>query len=86
MVLENETHKILKNFEIKADLHNPGQKSRLRDCRQKKKKREKKKEKKRTCQIVDFAVSADHRMKIKENQKKKKKKKKESSTLTLPEN
>ena len=26
--------------------------------------------KKRTCQIVDFAVSADHRVKLKENEKK----------------
>ena len=29
----------------------------------------KKKEKKRTCRIVDFAIPADHRIKIKENEK-----------------
>ena len=27
-------------------------------------------QKKRTCKIVDFAVSADHRMKLKESEKK----------------
>ena len=32
--------------------------------------KEKKKEKKRTCQIVDFAVPADHRVKLKESEKK----------------
>ena len=29
-----------------------------------------KKKKKRTCKIVDFAVSADHRIKLKESEKK----------------
>ena len=28
-----------------------------------------KKEKKRTCQIVDFSISADHRVKLKESEK-----------------
>ena len=35
-----------------------------------KKKKRKKKEKKRTCKIVDFAVPADHRIKLKECEKK----------------
>ena len=36
--------------------------------KKKKKKKEKEKEK-RTCRIVDFAVPADHRVKLKENEK-----------------
>ena len=35
----------------------------------KKKKKKKKNEKRRTCWIVDFAIPADHRLKIKENEK-----------------
>ena len=38
--------------------------------RKKKKKKEKKKRKKRTCKIVDFAVPADHRIKLRECEKK----------------
>ena len=34
------------------------------------KKKKKKKKKKRTCKIVDFAVPADHRIKLKESEKK----------------
>ena len=34
-----------------------------------KKKKKKKKKKKRTCRIVDFAVPADHRLKLKEGKK-----------------
>ena len=41
---------------------NPGQKIRLNNNQQK--------QKKRTCKIVDFAVSADHRIKLKECEKK----------------
>ena len=40
----------------------PGQKTRLNNNQQK--------EKKRTCKIVDFAVPADHRIKLKEWEKK----------------
>ena len=40
-----------------------GQTTRPRDS-------QKKKRKKRTCQIVDFAVSVDHRLKLKESEKK----------------
>ena len=36
----------------------------------KKKKKKKKKKRKRTCKIVDFAVLADHRIKLKESEKK----------------
>ena len=38
--------------------------------KKKKKKKEKKKEKKGTCKIVDFAVPADYRIKLKESEKK----------------
>ena len=48
---------------------NLGQKTRLNNNQQKKKKKKKKK-KKRTCKIVDFAVPADHRIKLKECEKK----------------
>ena len=34
-----------------------------------KKKKKKKKRKKRSCKIVDFAVSADHKIKLKESEK-----------------
>ena len=37
--------------------------------KKKKKKKKEKKETKRTCRIVDFAVPADHRIKLKENKK-----------------
>ena len=46
---------------------NLGQKSRPNNNQQQKKK---KKEKKRTCKIVDFAVPADHKIKLKECEKK----------------
>ena len=45
---------------------NLGQKTRLNNNQKKKKKRIKK----RTCKIVDFAVPADHRIKLKEWEKK----------------
>ena len=44
----------------------------LRFLRYKKKKKTTKKKKHRICPIVDFAVPADHRMKIKESEKKEK--------------
>ena len=66
-VLKNATHEILWNFEAQADgSHNSGQKTKSSTNWQKK---TKKKTKKRTCWPVDFAVLADHRIKI---QKKKK--------------
>ena len=67
-VLENETHKILWDFKIQTD--------HLIFARQpdimivnKKKKKKRRKKKKRTCQIVDFAVIAELRVKLKESQK-----------------
>ena len=55
---------------------NLGQKTRSYNNQQQQKKKKKKKEKKkrkkkkRTCKIVDFAVPADHRIKLKECEKK----------------
>ena len=52
--MENETQKLIKDFEIKLDLipYNNQQ------------------NKKRTSRIVEFATSADHRVKLKESAKK----------------
>ena len=60
-VRENATHKLLWNINIQNGSTNPGQKTRLNNNQQKKK---------RTCKIVDFAVLADHRIKLKECEKK----------------
>ncbi len=49
---------------------NLDQKTRPYDNQQKKKKKKKKKKRKRNCKIVDFAVPADHRIKLKECEKK----------------
>ena len=49
---------------------NLGQKTRLYNNQQKKKKKKKKKKEKTICKIVDFAVPADHRIKLKECEKK----------------
>ena len=54
--LENETYKILGNFEIKTDHLIPARRADLEIVKKKKKK----KKKERTCRIVDFAVPADH--------------------------
>ena len=53
-VLENETHKILLDFEIQTDHIIPARRSDLVIVKKKK----------------EFGVSADHEMKIKENEKK----------------
>ena len=50
-VLENDTHKLLRDFGIILIRLNNNQ------------------QKKRTCKIVDFAVPADHRIKLKEYEK-----------------
>ena len=55
-VLENETHKILWDFEITTDHPIPARTPDLVLINKKKK----------TCQLVDFAVPADHRVKMKE--------------------
>ena len=58
---ENETHKLEGFWDTNGSL-NFGQTTRLSDS--------KKKEKKRTCQLVTFAVQADHGAKLKESEKK----------------
>ena len=58
------THKLLWDFDIHRS-PNLGQKTRPYNNQQKKKK-------KRTCKIVDFAVPADQRIKLKEYEKKNK--------------
>ena len=58
-VPENETHKILWDFEIKTDHLIPARRPDLMII----------KKKRRTRQIVDFAVTADYRVKSKENKK-----------------
>ena len=63
-VLENETHKTLWDFEIQTDhLISTRQPDEVMIKKKKKKKREK------TCRIVDFAVPADYRIKLKEIRK-----------------
>ena len=58
-VLENDTHKLLWDFDRQTDhlilARRPDQSATT---------------KKRTCKIMDFAVTADHRVKLKENEKK----------------
>ena len=63
-ILENETHKLLWDFKIKTDHLISVRRPDLVIIKKKKKKREEK-----TCHKVDFAVSVDHRGKIKENTK-----------------
>ena len=60
-VLEKDTHKFLWAFKIQTD--------HLYSDRRPEIKMIKKKKKKRTCDIVDFAVPADDRIKLKENEK-----------------
>ena len=52
----NETYRILSDFEIQTDKSIPARRSINK--------------KMRTCKIVDFAVPADHRIKLKECEKK----------------
>ena len=56
--LENEKHKILCDFEIQTD-YLISARQQISDSQQKK----------RTCEIVDFAVAADYRVKLKESEK-----------------
>ena len=60
-VLENATHKLLWDFDIQTDHLIPARRPDLIIINNKKK---------RTCKIVDFAVLADHRIKLKECEKK----------------
>ena len=60
-VLENDTHKLLWDFNVQTDHLIPATKPDQIIINNKKK---------RTCKIVDFAVPADHRIKLKEYEKK----------------
>ena len=59
-VRENDSHKLLWDFNIQTYHPIPARRPDLIII----------KKKKRTCKIVDFAVSADHRIKLKECEKK----------------
>ena len=59
-VLQNDSHKLLWDFNIQTDPPIPARRPDLIIIDKKK----------RTCKIVDFAVSADHRIKLKECEKK----------------
>ena len=60
-VLENETYKILWDYEKQADYFSPNQKTTSRNNWQKEK---------RTCCLRNFTVPMDHGVKIKESEKK----------------
>ena len=60
-VLENDTHKVLYDFDIQKESLNFDQMSRSYNKQQQ--------QKKRTCKIVVFAVPADHRLILKEREK-----------------
>ena len=60
-VLENDTHKLLWDFDIQTDHLISARRPDLIIINKKKKKR--------ICKIVDFAVQADHRIKLKECEK-----------------
>ena len=64
---ENDTHKLLWDFNIQTDHLIPARRSDLIIINKKKKKKEKEK---RTCKIAYFAVPVDHRIKLKECEKK----------------
>ena len=61
-VLENKTHKLLRDFEIQTDNLISARRPDLIILNEKKKKM-------KTCKIVDFAVPANHRVKLKECEK-----------------
>ena len=60
VVLENETHKLLWDFDKETDPLISARRSDLIVINQKK----------RTCTIVNIAVPADHRIKLKESERK----------------
>ena len=62
-VLENDMHKLLWDFDIQTDQLIPARRPDRIIINNNKKK-------KRICKIVDFAVPADHRINLKENEKK----------------
>ena len=61
-ILENDTHKLLWDFDIQTDSLISARRRELIIINPTKKKR--------TCKIVDFAFIADHKMKLKESEKK----------------
>ena len=63
-VQENATHKLLWDFNIQTDHLISARRPDLIIINKKEKEK-----KKRTCKIVDFAVPADHRIKLKECEK-----------------
>ena len=58
-MLENEMHKILWDFELQVDHQISARKADLVIVNKKQ----------RTCWIVDFAIPADHKVKLKEGKK-----------------
>ncbi len=60
-VLENDTHKLLWDFDIQMDHLISAKRPDLTIISKKKKKTKRK----RICKIVDFAVPMDHRIKLK---------------------
>ena len=60
-VLENDSHKLVWDFNIQTDLPIPARRPDLIKIYKKQK---------RICKIVDFAVPADHRINLKESEKK----------------
>ena len=68
LVLENVTEKMLWDFDIQTD-HVISARRPTFIIINKKQKTKKKKTKKKICKIVDFAVPADHRIKLKECEK-----------------
>ena len=60
-VLENQTHKLLWDFEIQTD-HQISARRLDQKKKKKKKKKIQKEKKKRTCRIVNFLFSADQSM------------------------
>ena len=65
-VLENDTHKLQWDFDIQTDQLISTRRPYLIMINKKKNKTKKKWKKKWICKIVDFAVPADHRIKLKE--------------------
>ena len=63
-VLENDSHKLLWDFNIQTDHLIPASRPDLIIINKKKKKK-----RKRICKIVDFAVPADHRINLKGSEK-----------------
>ena len=69
-VLENDTYELLWDFDIQTYHLISARRPNLIVTNNIKKKKKKEKKKKRTCKILDFALPADHRIKLKESEKK----------------